>query len=124
MTDAHQEADTGEQIAPIGAVGIMAPLYPTRDFNKALELLAPGAGATALATQIFGGNATRFAVIGWRKGRHRPPAWARELVIARLYNLAAEYQAAANQLRTLASHDAVATAARARKEKARQQGGP
>jgi hypothetical protein len=121
MTDVRQDTDAGEQIAPIGAVGVFALLCPTA---KALELLAPGTSPAKLATGLFGGQATRHAIIGWRKGRHRPPAWARELLIASLYNRAAEYQAAARALRNQPIYDVPAITARARKEKARQQGGP
>lgn len=77
-------ADDNTERAPIGYAGIVAPMNPAIDFRALAARLYPNASTTAIAREL--GHVTRHAVLGWIKGRHKPPAWVREIMIAQLFN--------------------------------------
>lgn len=119
----HREHDGAER-APIGYVGIVEATNPTIEFNRAIAWLAPNASAARIAAQVFNNHVTRHAIAGWRKGRHRPPPWVREYLIARVYDRINVLQDVIVGLRAMSTwnveaHGRTLTPARRAKEKAR-----
>jgi hypothetical protein len=71
-------------------------------FQQALAMVLPGADHKAI--EAFFLNQVRYPSIKhWRAGRRVAPAWARDLLAARLEQQAAELRAAASALRALKS---------------------
>lgn len=58
----------------------MAPCTP---FARVADLLKPGASGRDIA-ELLDGKVTRLNALHWKAGRSKPPAWAVELLRAKL----------------------------------------
>lgn len=55
-----------------------------RAIERAIQLLAPGAWNATIAAELLEARASPDTLRDWRRGRRNPPAWALDLLRARL----------------------------------------
>ena len=69
-------------------------------FSRAVELLQPGASGSDIAAMLDH-KVTRFCALNWKAGRANPPAWALQILAAKLRAQTTKPLAIASELEAL-----------------------